>query len=137
MNQGGLCHFKIGEREFGKLMSHKACPRDLTDAEWHFIQPHLPACSPTCHPREVNLPQVVKAIAYVQRQGCSWRGLPHDFPPWQTSNCWCHWQRLGIGQQIHDRLRRIQQAVDKAQATAGLSDSQSVKTTQERGALRL
>ena len=130
-------HSKIEETgEFGKLMSRKAYPSDLTDTEWQLIQPLLPARSPIGHPREVNLRQVVNAIFYMQREGCSWRGLPHDFPAWQTvSNYLRHWQRLGIWQQIHDQLReRVRQAVDKhAQATAGVIDSQSVKTTEKKG----
>ncbi|MEV4098310.1 transposase [Streptosporangium saharense] len=32
------------------------------------------------HPRR----NIVDAISYVVRTGCSWRQLPVDFPPWQT-----------------------------------------------------
>ncbi len=28
--------------------------------------------------------EVVNAIYYLSREGCSWRALPHDFPPWKT-----------------------------------------------------
>lgn len=117
-------------------MSYKAYPSDLTDGEWQLIQPLLPAPSPIGHPREVDLREVVNAIFYMQREGCSWRGLPRDFPAWQTvSNYLRHWQRLGIWQQIHDYLReQVRQAVNKhAQPTAGIIDSQSVKTTEKRG----
>ena len=117
-------------------MSRKAYPSDLIDAERQFIQPLLPARPPIGHPREVDLRQVVNAIFYMQREGCSWRGLPHDFPPWQTvSNYLRHRQRLRIWQQTHDQLReRVRQAVAKqAHPTAGVIDSQSVKTTEKKG----
>ena len=28
--------------------------------------------------------RIVDAILYLNRTGCSWRQLPHDFPPWET-----------------------------------------------------
>ena len=31
--------------------------------------------------------EVVNGILYLVRTGCSWRQLPHDFPPWGT----VHW----------------------------------------------
>ena len=30
---------------------------------------------------------LVNAILYVMKQGCAWRALPHDFPPWKTVYC--------------------------------------------------
>ncbi len=57
---------------------------DLTDAEWALIRPLVPP-----HPPRGNLPwiskrEIMNAIFYVDKQGCTWRGMPHDFPAWQT-----------------------------------------------------
>lgn len=117
-------------------MSRKTYPSDLTDSEWKFIEPLLPAKSVIGHPRKVDFREIVNAIFYLQREGISWRGLPGDFPPWQTVYKYLrHWQRLGVWQQIHDQLRtQVRQVVGKTgQAGAGVLDSQSVKTTEKRG----
>ncbi|MBW4655308.1 MAG: IS5 family transposase [Kaiparowitsia implicata GSE-PSE-MK54-09C] len=114
----------------------KAYLSDLNDAEWQLIEPLLPAKSTVGHPRDVRLRDVVDAIFYVQREGCTWRALPGDFPAWQTVYGYLRlWQKLGIWQQIHDVLRiQLRQAMGKQpQSTAGMIDSQSVKTTEKRG----
>ena len=57
-------------------------------------------------------------------------------PPWQTVyNYFRHWQRLGIWQKIHSQLRQqVRTRMDKTEdPTAGIIDSQSVKTAQKRG----
>src|SRR5215208_1381020 len=55
-------------------------PTDLSDAEWSYIEPHLPA--PTGHgrPRTHSLREILNAVFYLLKSGCQWRLLPHDFP---------------------------------------------------------
>jgi len=53
-------------------MFRKAYPSDLTDTEWKLIEPLLPAQSSIGHPREVDFREIVNAIFYVQREGCTW-----------------------------------------------------------------
>ncbi len=53
----------------------KSYPSDLTDAQWELIEPLLPSKSALGHPREVQLRDIVDAIFYVQREGCTWRAL--------------------------------------------------------------
>jgi len=63
-------------------------PSDTTDAEWALIAPLLPV--PACQtaaggrPEEHSRRVVVDAIRYVIHNGCVWRALPADFPPWPT-----------------------------------------------------
>src|SRR3712207_4966769 len=59
-------------------------PTDLSDAEWACLEPHLPAPRATGRPRVYPLREILNAIFYVVRSGCSWRLLPHDFPPWRS-----------------------------------------------------
>src|SRR5215213_5701609 len=61
-------------------------PTDLTDAEWNYIEPHLPAPKATGRPPLYPLREILNAIFYVLRSGCSWRLVPHDFPPWRRAS---------------------------------------------------
>jgi putative transposase len=62
----------------------KRYPKDLSDGEWNYIEPHMPA--PTRHgrPRTHSLREILNAIFYLLKSGCKWRLLPHDFPRWPT-----------------------------------------------------
>src|SRR5688500_17716135 len=69
--------------------SSPAYPSDLTDAQWALIEPLVPAHSSRGkgtrggRPLKYARRRIVDAILYVDRTGCSWRQLPHDFPPWE------------------------------------------------------
>jgi len=67
-------------------MNRKTYPSDVNDAEWLLIEPLLPARQHMGRPREVDLREIIQGIFYVLREGCSWRALQHDLPPWQTVN---------------------------------------------------
>ncbi len=75
--------------------------------------------------------EVVNGIVYLNRTGCSWRNLPHDFPPWGTTHYYYRRFRLdGTWPLIHGKLREKvrRQAGKKPTPSAGVIDSQSVKT---------
>lgn len=111
-------------------------PSDLNDAEWEVIKPLLPAPKGFGHPREVDLREILNAIFYIQRTGCQWEMLPHDLPPYTTVYGYFQkWQRKGIWQQIHDKVRhQLRQELGRhKQSTVAIADSQSVKTTEKRG----
>jgi putative transposase len=38
---------------------------DLTDSQWHLIEPHLPPAQPGGRPREVDLREVVNTVLYL------------------------------------------------------------------------
>lgn len=114
----------------------KPYPSDLSDAEWLILKPLLPKPKGFGHPVEVDLREILNAIFYVQRTGCQWEMLPHDFPPYTTVYGYFQkWQRKGIWQKIHDQVRhQLRQDIGKDEhSTVAIADSQSVKTTEKKG----
>lgn len=117
-------------------MSRKPYPSDLTDAQWALLEPLLPDARPGGRPRKTDLRAVVNAILYRNRNGCTWRALPHDFPPWKTVYNYFRWWTLdGTWDAAHDALRRHVRRAQGRRATpsAGSIDSQSVKTAGQGG----
>jgi transposase len=117
-------------------MARIAYPSDLVDAQWKLIEKRIPAAKPGGRGRSVNMREVVNGILYLARTGCSWRQLPHDFPPWGTVHWYYRCFRLdGTWQKIHDALREKVRVADgrKASPSAAIVDSQSVKTTEKGG----
>jgi putative transposase len=74
------------------------------------------------------------------KSGCAWRLLPHNFPPWKTVYHYFRaWRLDGTWERMHTALRertRVRTGRN-LQPSAGIADSQSVKTTgvggEERG----
>jgi putative transposase len=58
----------------------KPYPTDLSDVEWNYIQPHMPAPKGYGRPRTHDLREILNAVFYLLKSGCQWRLLPHDLP---------------------------------------------------------
>jgi putative transposase len=114
-------------------MSRTPYPSDLTDAQWQLIQPLLPAAKPGGRPRKHDLRAIVNALFYLNREGCTWRALPHDFPPWRTVyDYFAAWRADGTWEAVNGALRRklrVAAGRPHTPTTASL-DSQTVKATE-------
>ena len=118
-------------------MNNQLYPSDLTDREWEYIKAIIPPAKPGGRDRTTDMRLTVNAIFYVDRTGCQWRYLPHEYPPWQTVYGYFRtWRLTGVWERMHDRLRGLVRESDgrERQPTAAVLDSQSVKTT-DRGGL--
>jgi putative transposase len=120
-------------------MNYKFYPDDLTDREWEYIKPLIPAAKPGGRDRKTDMRLTINAIFYVLRTGCQWRYLPREYPPWQTVYGYFRtWRITGVWERIHDRLRdQVREREGRQrQPTAAILDSQSVKTTDRGGSER-
>ena len=122
------------------MTDRKPYATDLSDARWALIEPVLadwrarrardvPAgCGEAAH----DLREIVNAILYLNRAGCAWHLLPHDFPPYKTVyDYYAKWEREGITEQIHDLLRaKVRRKAGRAaEPSTAIYDAQSVKTS--------
>jgi len=112
---------------------------DLSDAEWQLIGYCFPKPCKTGRPREHSYRELLNAIFYLVRTACQWRNLPENFAPWRTVyHYFRQWKSTGLWAAIHGHLREHVRVVAgrKRHASAGILDSQSVKSTEssdERG----
>lgn len=122
--------------------STQTYPSDLNDNQWRLIEQYLTRPEPKGpggHPPVHAGRAIVNGILYVKSNGCVWRAMPHDLPPWQTVYGYFRsWRQAGTWQQINTALVPLvrQKEGRQPQPSAAILDSQSAKSAEggtERG----
>lgn len=129
-----------GRRYAQFVTERRAYPSDLSDARWELVEPVLSAwrferrgrALDFGRPPRHDLREIMNAILYVDRTGCQWAYLPHDFPPHKSVyGYFARWQKDGVFAQLNGLLRELvrQQEGKSLEPTACVIDAQSVKTS--------
>ncbi len=115
----------------------KPYPSDVSDEEWAFCAPYLTLMKEQAPQRTHSLRQVFNALRWLVRAGCSWRMMPHEFPPWwvvqqQTQR----WLRARCFEAMaHDLRMLLRVALERnPDPSAVILDSRTVQSTPESGA---
>jgi transposase len=122
----------------------QAYPSDVTREQFEVIRYIFDCLRKTTCPRKYDLYDIFCAILYIVKEGCTWRGLPHDFPKWRIVyryfQLWGHVNESGVSvfEQAMQELvisERVVKGRD-AKTTMVIVDSKSVKnadTAEEKG----
>ena len=97
----------------GMNTPRKAYGSDVTDAEWTFLVPYLCLMREDVPQREHSLRELFNALRYMVKTGCTWRFLPHDFPPWtavyQQARRWLDDDEYLVRKRVHRDYREMQE----------------------------
>ena len=100
---------------------------DLTDEQWAEIAPLFVGT----RNRKWEKRELVNAVLHLVDNGCKWRALPHDFPPYSTVHSFYRRARLnGLWDKILQHLVKVtrRRAGRNPNPTYAIIDSQSVDT---------
>lgn len=104
----------------------------LTDSQWGAVKKIVP----DERMRKYSLRLICEALFYVVKTGCQWRMLTPCSPPWGLVYYYFRkWKRAATIELLHDKLAegvRLKKG-KRAEPSAGIMDSQSVKTTSVAG----
>jgi putative transposase len=113
--------------------SNEIYPTDLNDTEWAQIAQYLPEAKHNGRPKKYSWREILNGIFYMVKNGCVWRALPHDLPPWETVYGYFRkFQHDDMWEVLNRMIRENgrMEAQKEAQASLMILDSQSAKSAE-------
>ncbi len=122
--------------------SRKRYPSDLTDEPWAMVGPMIPPAKQSTRGgrrRTVDMREVLNTSLDLNRSGCQWDMLPHDWLPKSTvDDSFAQWRDDGTWASLVKALRARNRVEAGRETTPSASciDGQSVKTPEMGGTER-
>ena len=107
-------------------------PSDLSDEEWSLTSSFFA----NYRPLSATIREIVEACLYLVVEGCRWRALPRDFPPWQTVRWWWdRFRREGVWEAAAHAMTPVARtaAGRNAAPRTGLVNTRSVRRGPQKG----
>jgi transposase len=118
------------------MATQKPYPTDVSDEEWEFCAQFFVLMKDDAPQRTYPLRDIFNALRWMVRAGCSWRMMPHEFPPWsvvyqQTRR----WIEAGCFENMAHELRAIVRlALERNEKpSAAIYDSRTLQSMPESG----
>jgi putative transposase len=106
----------------------------LSDAAWELVQAIFSSKSSRGRPRIHDIRFIIDAILYLVKNGCTWRCLPNDFPPWKTVYLYFRaWSISGQWQALSEVLTSVARACDGKALSPTLASVDSQSQSAEPG----
>jgi len=126
------------------MNERKSYPSDVTREQFEIIRAALESAKKITRPRIYDLYDIFCAILYLLKEGCTWRAIPHDFPPRTiVRHYYDIWSKPNDdGQSLLDKIQRELVEAErmkvgrKPQTTMLIVDSKSIQnadTAEEKG----
>lgn len=95
-------------------MARKHYSSDLTIKQYEQIAAFLPVKKETS-PRTVSYHEIINAILYRLKNGCTWQDLPHDLPDHKTVFHYFNaWKKAGVWDTMLHDLKTKNRVAEKS-----------------------
>jgi putative transposase len=123
---------KLPDRNKKVLHKRRKYTSDVSDGQWTRMKWLFPKRRGAGRPMSLSMREVFNAILYVMVTGCQWANVPNDLPnPKSVYYHYRKWSKDGTWHRINRAMGYLERRrVGRfARPSAGILDSQSVKTT--------